>query len=290
MTNGADLLSVDQFLPMQQAGSADILDAGYYAAAEPENAAALYEAGHIPGARFFDIEACADRNTALPHMLPTQQEFSAYIASLGVTGRKPIVIYDRHGLRSAPRVWWSLRRFGFDDVRILSGGFPAWIARNLPIEQGQGKAARLTALPHLKPRDHLVVAYDGIVALQAKDLLIDGRHADRFRGEASEPWTKARGAIPNSCSLPASALMLPGGLLKSDEEILKAFEAATGLERAALRERRLIATCGSGIAAAILAFAAQKAGLGEMTVYDGSFAEWGRRQEAAAIAPQTVET
>ncbi len=235
------------------------------------DALAPFEAAHIPGAVFFDIDAVSDPDTDLPHMLPTPDAFAQVVSRLGIGSHSEVVVYDQIGIRSAPRLWWTFRTFGHDRVRVLDGGLPAWLAADRPVEAGPAAPAPPADF-RATYRPALVRAVDQILPeLKAGRQLLDARPAARFRGEAPEPRPGLRGGrIPGSRNIPFLNVLTPEGLLRPTEDLRDLFEAA-GIDPMG----DLTTTCGSGMTAAILALAAARAGNWNVAVYDGSWAEWG---------------
>ncbi|MGA2043463.1 MAG: 3-mercaptopyruvate sulfurtransferase [Roseiarcus sp.] len=251
-----------------------LIDASWHLPPTGRNGAAEFRAGHIPGAVFFDIDAIADTSSGLPHMLPDPVAFSSAMRKLGLGDGMHMVVYDAHGLFAAARVWWMLRAFGVDDVRILEGGLPKWVAEGRPLEEGA---------PERQPRHFTARLDHGAVASLAQvraalasgaTQVVDARPAERFAGDAPEPRAGLRsGHMPGALSVPFVEIV-EHGALKSDAA-LTATLAAHGVDLA----RPVITTCGSGVSAAILALAVEQAGGKVAGLYDGSWAEWGGRAD-----------
>lgn len=248
-----------------------ILDASWYLPDAGRDPKAEYQAAHILGARFFDIDEISDQRSSLPHMAPTPEKFISRMRAMGVGDGHQVVVYDGAGLLSAARVWWTFRLMGKTDVAVLDGGFPKWQAEGRPVED----------MPPILRDRHITVSRQAHlvrdvtqVAAAAKlgdHEIIDARSAERFRGEAAEPRPGLRaGHIPGSKSLPFGQLLNPDRTMKAPADLRAAFEEA-GVD---LR-KPAITTCGSGVTAAILSLALERMGKTDHSLYDGSWAEWG---------------
>lgn len=252
-----------------------VVDGSYYLSTMGRDAEAEFREGHIPGAIRFDIDAVRDESTDLPHMLPTAEVFAARVGAMGIGDGMQIVVYDGAGLFSAPRVWWTFKTFGASDVAILEGGFPAWKAAGLPIEEGP---ARPRTKRSFTPRvDHSAVAdlADVRRALESGSAqVVDARPADRFAGRAPEPRPGVRsGHMPGAYNVPFAEIVQDGRL--ADADTIRA-----ALDRAGVDPGRpVITSCGSGVSAAILSLAFEKIGRPARALYDGSWAEWGTRDD-----------
>lgn len=234
----------------------------------------------IPGARFFDIDACADPAPGLPHMLPSPARFRECAAEAGVSDGSVVVVYDSSGTNlSAARVWWMFRCFGHSAAAVLDGGLGRWLRLGLPIESGQPSPAPPSERGiSARRRPELVCDIDdvrraiGDPAVQ----VVDMRPAARFSGESPEPRPGLRrGHIPGSRNVPHDALVDPEtGLGVGARELAGILDAA-GVDPA----KRLLCTCGSGTSACAFAWALARAGYGDVEVFDGSWAEWGARDD-----------
>ncbi|MEL7486719.1 MAG: sulfurtransferase [Pseudomonadota bacterium] len=237
-----------------------------------------YADAHIPGAHFFDIDAVADQASALPHMAPTPEAFEASVAGMGISASDTVVIYDQSGLFSAARVWWTFRLMGHRDVSVLDGGLPKWRAEARPLSNDapQPPVKTSTYRAALQP---LVADAGAVRNADASTQIIDARPAARFAGKAPEPRKGLRsGAMPGALNAPADTLVADGSLVPRDALI-----AALG--GAKTLDEPVIATCGSGVAASIVALALETLGHRHWRVYDGSWAEWGRESNDLAMFP-----
>jgi thiosulfate/3-mercaptopyruvate sulfurtransferase len=248
-----------------------ILDASWHLDGTP--ALPVFEAGHIPGAAFFDLEALSDQDSDLPHMMPSTDRFAAGIGALGASDTDRIVVYDTFGLFTAARAWWMLRAMGCDRVQVLDGGLPAWIRAGGGIERGPVHPA--PAAFHPRPRPGMIADIDQVRAvLGSVETVLDARAAARFAGTAPEPRPGLRsGHMPGATNLPFGAVLNPDGTMKQAPEL----EAAFGAANVDL-DRPVVTTCGSGVTAAVLSLALAVLGR-DSRLYDGSWAEWGGRDD-----------
>ena len=251
-----------------------ILDASWYLPAQKRDGRAEFAEAHIPGARFFDIDAVSDRTSGLPHMLPDAAEFGAAVGAMGIGNGHRVVVYDGIGLQSAARVWWMFRAFGHERVSVLNGGLPKWRAEGRAVTgDNDGPApARFEATL----RGDLVRGLDDMTANldSAREQVLDARSRGRFDGSEAEPRAGLRGGhIPGSRCLPYPDLIDPATKTVRDAAALRrAFEAA-GLDLGAA----IVTTCGSGVSACILGLGLYLIGRKDVAIYDGSWSEWGGR-------------
>jgi thiosulfate/3-mercaptopyruvate sulfurtransferase len=249
-----------------------IIDASWHMPSEQRDAKREYVHTHIPGAVFFDIDAICDLHSPYPHMLPGEREFAEAIGSLGISNGDAIVVYDSSGIFSAPRVWWMLRVFGHANVRVLDGGLPKWTAEGHATESGSATHPHTLFTAQLKPellRD--IQAIEQNTATK-RELVIDARSPGRFSGEQPEPRPGLKsGHIPGSLNVFfKECLTPPNNTLKADAELHELF-AQKGVNIS----QPIVASCGSGVTACILALALYELGNQNVAIYDGAWAEWG---------------
>jgi thiosulfate/3-mercaptopyruvate sulfurtransferase len=248
-----------------------ILDATMYLPNVPRDAKAEYESAHIPGARFFDIDDVADHRSDLPHMVPPIEKFMSRMRAMGVGDGHQVVVYDGHGLFSAARVWWLFKLMGQDNIAVLDGGLPKWIAEGHATED----MPPVIRDRHMTVRRQNQMVKDVTQVSSASKLgdydIIDARAPGRFRGDAPEPREGLRaGHIPNSKNVHYETLLNDDSTMKSPDELRSVFEAA-----GADLSKPVITTCGSGVTAAIINLALTRMGNTDHALYDGSWAEWG---------------
>ena len=248
-----------------------ILDASWYLPTESRDPKAEFDASHIPGARFFDIEDISDHRSNLPHMVPPVEKFLSRIRELGVGDGHQIVVYDGAGLFSAARVWWLFKLMGYDNIAVLDGGLPKWTAEGRPVTN----EPPVIRDRHMFARPRYEMVKDVTEVSRASKLMdytiIDARAADRFKGEAAEPRPGMRaGHIPNARNVPFSTLLNADKTMKDPEALKEIFEAA-GVDLT----KPAITSCGSGVTAAVLCLAMERFGKTDHSLYDGSWTEWG---------------
>ncbi|KFG91282.1 Sulfurtransferase [Sphingobium herbicidovorans NBRC 16415] len=249
-----------------------ILDASLFLPGTPRDPRAEFEAAHIPGAAYLDLPTLADADDPRPGMLPSDAFMTERCRALGIDTDSRIILYDNSPTHSAARAWWMMRVYGVGaNATILDGGLPKWVAEGQPTESGwpvipRGNATARRAEDQVRTKDDLLANLSNQAAQ-----VIDARGAARFTGEEKEPRPgMASGHIPGSRNIPSSSLFNPDHSMKTGEELRRLFvDAGTDFSRP------IITTCGSGVTAAILLAGLELLGKSDVTLYDGSWSEWG---------------
>jgi len=250
-----------------------VVDATYFGSVPGgpgRDARAEYEAAHIPGAVFLDLETLADASSDLPSMLPPAEQFAARLGSLGIGDGDRIVLYDVSHYHTATRAWWMLRTFGAREVAILDGGLDKWMAEERPVESGMTRPAAASFAAQFDGRGVRTLDQMKANVANQSEQMLDARSPARFSGEESDPRPgTGAGHMPGARNLPYARLLNPDRTWKRGAALKAEFDAA-GIDLA----RPLVTTCGSGITAAVLAFGAHLVG-NDAALYDGSWSEWG---------------
>lgn len=260
----------------RELGAADLVvfDATKYLPNEGKDGKALFEATHIPGAQFFDIDVVADLETTLPHMAPTPGRFERLMAAMGVSNGSRVVFYDQKGIASSARGWWMMGLFGHDQAAVLDGGLPKWVREGRATETG----SPLPRAPAAFQATFRATRLRGVGDMMTPDpgrVVLDARPAGRFSGAAPEPRPGLpSGHMPGSRSLPSTSLVSAEGTLLPPSELRALFSAA-----GADGSKPVVTSCGTGVTATILSLGLVRAGLPQGAVYDGSWTEWAGRPD-----------
>ncbi|MCK5932099.1 MAG: 3-mercaptopyruvate sulfurtransferase [Fulvimarina manganoxydans] len=270
MTQNPFLISTSDLAEVLGRPGLSIVDASWYLPAQNRFARAEYDAGHIPGAVFFDQDAVVDPASSLPHTLPSPDIFAKAVGEMGISNTDTIVVYDGMGLFSGPRIWWMFRTFGAKDVRLLDGGMPAWIASGHPVESAAPAVSPKAFEPTFDRSAVADLAEMRRIVSEKSRQIVDVRPAERFAGQAAEPRPGVRaGHMPGAANLPFP-LLGEDGKLKSPEALSRAMQEA-GIDPQAPS----VTSCGSGVTAAILNLAFETVGNRDAKLFDGSWTEWG---------------
>jgi len=275
MTQRKGLVTTDWLAEHCDAPDVRIVDGSWYLPTDGRNPRAEYAGQHIPGAVFFDIDDISDEKNPLPHMLPSPEKFSSRVRKLGLGDGVRIVVYDGGNMVAASRVWWMFRVFGHEDIAVLDGGLPKWLSEGRPVDD----EPVIPRERHFTARMNTFLVRD-MAQMRAnidsgREQVVDARSPGRFAASEPEVRPGLRGGhIPGSNNLPYSGLLRPDATVKNDEEIRAAL-AAIGVDPT----MPVATTCGSGISAAFLALALDLIGARKVAVYDGSWTEWGGRDD-----------
>jgi thiosulfate/3-mercaptopyruvate sulfurtransferase len=256
-----------------------IVDASWFMPGTPRDPKEEFLATHIPGAVFFDIDEISDETSDLPHMLPSAIKFASRVKKLGLGDGSRIVVYDSTNILPAARVWWHFRAMGHEDVAVLDGGLPKWIAEGLPTEDGPPAPQERHFTPRLQADIIRSLDQMKIIVETGREQIIDARAAGRFTGEVPEPRAGLRGGhMPGARNIPLSALLAPDGTMLPADKLVIVF-ATAGVDIT----KPIVSTCGSGITASVVALALARLGRPRSAVYDGSWTEWGGLADTTVV-------
>jgi len=269
------LVSTEWLAQHLNAPDVRVVDASWYLPDAGRDAKAEYKAAHIPGAVFFDIDEISDTASPLPHMLPAQEKFASRMRKLGLGDGNRIIVYDGAGIFSAARVWWMFRAMGHEDVAVLDGGFAKWQAEGRPVED----------MPPMPRERHFTARLNRFILRDVGQMLenlrtgaeqvVDARGPGRFSGTEPEPRPGVRpGHIPGAINLPYARLLNPDGTMLPVVDLRRVVEEA-GIDMS----KPVVNSCGSGVTAAIVFLALHRLGHKAVALYDGSWAEWGGRND-----------
>lgn len=254
-----------------------VLDASFFLPNQQRDARAEYRQGHIPGALFFDIDEVADHASGLPHMLPSPQQFADAVAALGIGNDTHVVVYDSNFFMASARLWWTFRVFGHDRVSVLDGGLARWLAEGRALSGETVTPAPSVFKADFRP--HLVRDFDQMQALLGRPgaQILDARSPGRFAGVEPEPRAGLRsGHIPGSRNLFFKTLIDETSFCLQAPNALQQLYRDAGIDI----DQPVATTCGTGVTAAILALGLFRLGNESVAVYDGSWTEWGGREDA----------
>ncbi len=282
--NMSQTCNTSQLQPLIGCNTTKILDCSWFLPTQNKDPEREFRHAHIAGAQFFDIDKICDQTTDLPHMLPSETDFTLAVSALGINSTDTVIAYDSAGLFSAARVWWMFKVFGHESVRVLEGGLPAWIAAG----------GQISSVSETPIAGNFTAAFQPeLVATKAQLIsncesheyvVLDARSSARFLGQAPEPRPGLpSGHMPNAISLPFNELV-EGGKLKPREELSLIFS-----DHGVTKSSRVVTSCGSGVTAAIITLAMAECGLGLKRLYDGAWAEWGSARDTIILDRSPLE-
>lgn len=266
-----DLVSTDWLANRLGDPALAILDATRHLPSAQRAPRAEFETAHIPGARFLDLASLVDKSSEVPQALPSPYQLAERLRDLGVPPDAEIVVYDDSAVRTSARAWFMLTASGFPRVAILDGGLAKWRAEDRQMDSGisdRPRAAPTTSAPIRR----VATKAEMLANLrEPREQVLDARSADRVFGHGDDPvHGGANGRIPGSLNLPYPLIFAENGTYLPPGKLRAAFERA-GIDW----DRPIVTTCGSGITACVLLFAAHLAGKDDLRLYDGSWMEWG---------------
>lgn len=253
-----------------------VIDCSWYIPEAGKSGYDEFVAAHIPGARFFDLDEASDPTSAYVNMLPAPERFARVVSALGIDNRQMVVVYDSSYVSA--RVWWMFRLFGHDRVRILNGGWKRWLAEGRPVEHGAPEPAAQAQFKATAPAGGIATWRDVAAALEAGEaVVVDARTRERFTGALPSGYPGvAGGHMPGAVNIPWST-MLPqsGDFTFVEPAVAEAVFRDAGVDI----DKTIVSTCGSGVTAAVLVLQLARLGKTDWTLYDGSWHEWGQRDD-----------
>lgn len=280
--SGSPLVTTDWLADRLDDDNLRIVDASWYLPAMNRNGRAEYDNAHIPGAVYWDIDQIADTSSPLPHTMPATAQFEVQMAELGISNDTTVVTYDGMGLFSAARPWWMLKAFGHANAFVLDGGLPKWMAEGRPLNNHAPSKLECSYSANL----------DSAFMRSAEELLhnidanteqvLDARSAGRYAGTEAEPRPGCRsGHIPGAMNLPFDHLIDPQTKTVLPAHCLETRYKNTGIDI----DSPVVMSCGSGVTACVLALGMHVLNKSNVAVYDGSWSEWGTRNDLPIEGP-----
>ncbi len=280
----SNLISADELSRVIDQPGLRVLDCSWYLPNQSRDAFEEFKNRRVKGAAFFDIDLVSDRDSELPHMLPSAENFAAALSDMSISNSSNVVVYDSAGLFSAARVWWMFKVFGHDNVTILNGGLPAWLKSGGVTDSGRIEPLQTLENQYKATLNETFLTTHDVLKKNCETgeyLVLDARSKKRFNGEAPEPRPGlASGHMPQSRSLPYD-LLIEDGMLKSVDGLWSVFrEYGLGSPEAS---DSIVTSCGSGITAALITLALSEVGLGMHKLYDGAWAEWASLEDTVIL-------
>ena len=248
-----------------------IIDFSWYLPSENRDCYKEFQKGHIPGSVYINMDNISNTNSKLPHMLPNEEKFENFMKLIGLNNTSLVVVYDSKGIYSSPRMWWMMKYFGFNNVFILDGGLKKWIyeKRVLTKKIKKRKYGNFKSKINIEYLSEKEIIYKNLSNRNIK--IIDARNKNRFNGIEKEPRKNLnKGHIPNSINLTWNKVLNDNGTLKNNFELKNIYKKLK-----VNKKNKIICTCGSGITACILNISLVKIDYLNISVYDGSWSEWG---------------
>lgn len=278
LTLPSDVVSVAWLAEHFQHPDLMLFDASWFMPMLKRDGQAEWQEETIPGAQYFDFDKqISDANNPLPHMMPDAQLFQQAVRALGVNQESAIVVFDRLGIFSSPRVWWMFKSMGFDNIAVLDGGLDAWKAAGHALARGVQREASGNFVADYQAH-YFVDSEQVLASLEDPQVqVVDARASDRFLAKVAEPRADLRsGHMPNAKNLPFNAL-LENGKFRTTGQLSALYRELVD------PQQQLIFSCGSGVTACILALGATLCNHQRLAVYDGSWSEWGGNAQLPVV-------